>query len=175
VTLPWVALITTGSELETPEVLIEKVALVAPATTVTLDCTVALVLLVDKLTPTPPTAAGPLNVTVPTDFLPPRTDDGESVTLNSDGGVIERAAVFVTVPKLLEIVADFELCRARVVTAKVADEEPDATVTVLGTAALELLDDKLTTNPPAGAGPLNVTVPVLVLPPVTVVGDKDID
>jgi hypothetical protein len=44
-------------------------------------------------------------------------------------------------------------------TVKVALEFPWITVTVAGTVAAGLLLDKVTTDPPVGAGPDNVTVP----------------
>ena len=48
---------------------------------------------------------------------------------------------------------------------------PAATVAVAGTVAAEvLLLAKPTAIPPAGAGALNVTVPVEAVPPVTVAG-----
>jgi hypothetical protein len=58
-----------------------------------------------------------------------------------------------------------------VVTVKVAVLAPDETVTLEGTCAAEvllLLSDTLA--PPVGAAPLNVTVPVDEVPPVTLVG-----
>jgi len=59
------------------------------------------------------------------------------------------------------------------VIVKVADVAPAGTVTEAGTCASadELASD--TTNPPAGAGPVRVTVPVEEVPPVTVVGLSD--
>ena len=58
----------------------------------------------------------------------------------------------------------------RVWMVKRALVAPAGTVTVLDTLArLELLRN-CTTTPPAGAGPLRVTVPVAVLPPQTEVG-----
>ena len=60
---------------------------------------------------------------------------------------------------------------ALVLTANVAVVAPAATVTLAGTpAAVVLLLESVTCAPPAGAGPLNVTVPVEELPPVTLVG-----
>src|SRR5438093_4139407 len=58
-----------------------------------------------------------------------------------------------------------------VVTVKVALVAPAGTVTLAGTVAVgvELLTS-VTTMPPAGAGPLRVTVPVEGFPAVTVVG-----
>jgi len=58
-----------------------------------------------------------------------------------------------------------------VVTGNVAVVWPASTVTVAGTwAAAVLLLSTVTTAPPRGAGPLNVTVPVEGLPPTTEVG-----
>jgi hypothetical protein len=45
-----------------------------------------------------------------------------------------------------------------------------ATVTDAGTEAEVLSLDSVTTAPPAGAAALSVTVPVLLVPPVTLVG-----
>ena len=64
-----------------------------------------------------------------------------------------------------------ELATELVVTEKVAVVAPAATVTLAGIcAAVVLLLVSVTVAPPAGAAPLNVTVPVEELPPVTVVG-----
>lgn len=60
---------------------------------------------------------------------------------------------------------------ALVVTVNVALVAPAATVTLDGTlAAAVLLLESMTCAPPAGADPLNVTVPVEEFPPVTLVG-----
>jgi hypothetical protein len=58
-----------------------------------------------------------------------------------------------------------------VVTANVAEDEPAGIETVVGTAAEELLEVRPIVNPPVGAGPSSVTVPVELVPPVTLVGD----
>ncbi len=64
----------TGVEVETPVVVMEKVALVAPAGTVTLAGAVATaVLLLESVTTAPPLGAGPLRVTVPCEESPPTT------------------------------------------------------------------------------------------------------
>ena len=60
---------------------------------------------------------------------------------------------------------------ALVLTVNVALVAPAATVTLDGTlAAVVLLLESPTVAPPAGAGPLSVTVPVEEFPPVTLVG-----
>src|SRR2546425_348908 len=61
-------------EMRTKDVLTVKVALVAPAATVTLEGTLAaVVLLLESVTCAPAEGAGPLNVTVPVEEFPPVT------------------------------------------------------------------------------------------------------
>jgi hypothetical protein len=62
-----------------------------------------------------------------------------------------------------------------VVTAKVVDVLPAATVALEGTDADLLFDAKVTEAPPLGAGPVNVTVPVEPFPPTTDDGEKVTD
>ena len=63
------------------------------------------------------------------------------------------------------------LATGLVVTVKVAVVAFAATVTLAGTcAAAVLLLDRVTTAPPAGAGPFKVTVPVEEVPPITEAG-----
>jgi len=57
-----------------------------------------------------------------------------------------------------------------VLTAKVADVCPAATVIDVGPDAAELFHDNETTTPPAGAALVSVTVPVVWEPPMTDVG-----
>jgi hypothetical protein len=60
---------------------------------------------------------------------------------------------------------------ATVVAVNVVEVLPPGTVTVPGTwATAVLLLESATTEPPVGAGPFNLTVPVELLPPVTDVG-----
>ena len=56
---------------------------------------------------------------------------------------------------------------------KVVVFEPDATVTVAGTVAYGLFDERETLSPPEGAGELRVIVPVDVAPAETVAGLKE--
>jgi hypothetical protein len=70
-----------------------------------------------------------------------------------------------------EIVAVLVVATGLVVTVNVAVVAFAATATVAGTCARAvLLLDKVTTAPPAGAGPVSATVAVEVFPPVTDVG-----
>ena len=90
-------------EKKTIDVLTVKVALVAPAATVTLEGTLAApVLLLESRTWAPPAGAGPLSVTVPVeDCAPPVTVVGFSVSeerVVSDEGVTVSEAVWVMPP-----------------------------------------------------------------------------
>jgi hypothetical protein len=147
-----------------------KVTLTAPAGTTTFAGTVAAALSSDKVTTAPPAGAGPLSVTVPVEEVPPFTSSGFSNTLVSTGGLIVRAAVWVALPRVAEIVTAVVAPTPTVVTLNVAVVAPAATVTLAGTVAAALLPDKLTTVPPAGAELLRVTVPVEELPPVRLAG-----
>src|SRR5712672_1049146 len=69
-----------GVEAMTAQVLIVKVALAAPARTVTLEGTLAAALLLESVTWAPPAGAGPLSVAVPVEELPPVTVEGLSVS-----------------------------------------------------------------------------------------------
>jgi len=152
-----------------------KRALVAPAGTVTVLGTLARLELLRSCTTTPPAGAGPLRVTVPVAVLPPQTEVGLivsdwSVTFD-EGGLTVRFAVRETPPAEAVIVTLVALETAFVLTVKFALVAPAGTVTVLGTAAtLGLLLLRFTTKPPDGAGAVRVTVPVLLLPPTTLVG-----
>jgi hypothetical protein len=70
------------------------------------------------------------------------------------------------------IVTAVDALTALVLTVKPALVAPAGIVTLLGTLAIPpLLLDSATTAPPAGAGPLSVTVPVeFCVPPTTLVG-----
>ena len=64
-----------------------------------------------------------------------------------------------------------DIATALVLTENVALVAPAAIVTLDGVlAAVVLLLESVTTAPPDGAAPVNVTVPVEEFPPVTLVG-----
>lgn len=82
--------------LVTELVLTVKLAVVALAATVTLEGTVAtLVLLLVSVTTAPPAGAGPLSVTVPVDEFPPTTELGFRPTELGTGAFTVRVALFV--------------------------------------------------------------------------------
>jgi len=66
-------------------------------------------------------------------------------------GVIVSVAVWVLLPKVAEIVDEVVVATPKVVTVKVADVAPAGTVTLDGTLALPLLDDREIVVPPVGA------------------------
>jgi len=67
-------------------------------------------------------------------------------------------------------VTGVEVVTALVFTVKFALVAPAATVTLAGTVAAETLLERVTCEPPVGAAPLSVTVPVEEDPPVILVG-----
>jgi hypothetical protein len=153
----------------TAPVVIVNVAPIAPSGTFTLAGTEAAALSLDSVTFAPPAGAWPLRVTVPVEDAPPVTLGGFIETVATPAGftVSDPVAVPLSVP---EIVTGVDELTGIVVTVKVADDDPAATVTLFGIIAAALLLDSGTTTPPAGAGPLKVTVPVEVVPPITVEG-----
>src|SRR6267143_1496418 len=143
-----------------------KVALVAPAGTATLEGTLAAPLLLESATCAPPAGAGALNVTVPVeDCRPPITLVGFSVS----------EADLVTPPQDAEMATVADAVTALVFTGNVAPVAPAGTATLEGTLAAPLLLESATCAPPAGAGPLNVTVPVEEFPAVTLLGFSESD
>jgi hypothetical protein len=89
--------IVTAVEEATVLVVAVKVAVVAPAATVTEAGTwAAAVFELVKVTAAPPVGAGPVRVTVPVDGLPPATEVGDRPTELRDGGVTVNVAVRVT-------------------------------------------------------------------------------
>jgi hypothetical protein len=171
--VPRVAVRVAVVAVATAEVVTVKVALVAPAATLTVAGTVALVVLDESATAMPPVGAALPRVTVPVADVPPKTVVGATVKVLTTGGVMLKVAVTVTVSNLAVIVAVVVAATEVVVTVKVALVAPATTVTLAGTVALVALEVRVTTEPPVGAGPLRVTVPVDDVPPTTDVGETE--
>jgi hypothetical protein len=166
--------IVTAADEATPKVEMAKVALEAPAGTVTLAGTVAaLALELESVTAAPPAGAMPVSVAVPNEETPATTVPGLAVIVESAAGITVSVALCDTFRRVAPIDEVAVVPTPRAATVKVAVVAPVATVTVAGTvAALVLLLDRLRTVPPTGAAPFNVTVPVEVPPAATLAGES---
>jgi hypothetical protein len=164
------------------DVFTTKVALVAPARTVTAGGTLAAELLLESTICAPPVGAGPLSVTVPVeDCAPPTTLVGFSVseeTVGRGGGVTERVIVVVliklpdvpvTLTVAVPVVAALLAASVSVLTVVAGFGLNDA-VTPLGRPST----DKLTLPPKPFCG-VTVITPVPLVPCVMLrlPGDAD--
>jgi hypothetical protein len=163
--------IVTLLVLRTALVATEKVAVVAPGGTVTLDGTVAtFVLLLKSWTGIPVDGAALLRVTVPVDELPPTTVDGFKLNdSNAGAGVTVNAAIFVMPLNAADMLATVGEVTDFVPILKLALVAPCGTVTDGGTVADVLSLERVTTRL-AVAAAVSVTVPVDEFPPTTLVG-----
>lgn len=131
----------TAELVETPRVATVNVAVVAPAATVTDAGTVAFV--VSELTSvvmTPPVLALPFRVTVPVEVVPETTEAGFKVTVAMSAGLTVIGAVAWICCFTAEIVTGVATATPSVVTVKMAEVEPAATVTDAGTVAVAVLE-----------------------------------
>jgi hypothetical protein len=167
----------TGVEVPTANVVTVKVTELAPAGTSTVAGTVAAnVLLLESATRVPPVGAFTVSFTVPVEVAGAFTLVGLKLTADREVFVLGVTVRFADLVKfrVAEIATTVEELTGNVVIVNVAEVAPAATVTLAGTvAAAVLLLDRVTTAPPVGAAPLRVTVPVEVLPVVTLIGFND--
>jgi len=175
-TPPYVAEIVTAVLAATAVVVIVNAGETdAPAATVTEAGTVAAGLLLVSVTTAPPAGANPLSVTVfKVVGVPPKIVPGDNVRPDGLGGCTVKMPVEVTPPYVAEIVTAVLAATAEVVMLNAGETDaPAVTVTEAGTVAAGLLLVSVTAAPPAGAGPLSVTVlAVVAVPPTTDTGDK---
>jgi hypothetical protein len=158
---------------DTGVVVIVNVAVEEPAGTVILAGTEATMLLLLMIPTTVPAAETPVKLTVPVDVPPPTTLVGLSDSDDSAAGRTVMVAVRCVPFRLADITDVVFALTGIVLTTNVAVLLPAGTDTLATTcAALLLLLASVTTAPPAGAGPLSVTVAVDELPPVRLVGFK---
>lgn len=143
---------------------------VFPCRIVTEAGTVAEELVLESVTTIPPAGAAAPIVTVPEAVAPPVTEVGLRATETIAGGLTVSDALIPVPFTAAEICAVVGVPTVLVLTVKPACAAPAGTVTVAGTVAALTLDDRLTVNPPAGAGPVRVTVPVDAAGPTTAVG-----
>ena len=171
---PWEAVISTEVLAVTGLVATVKVAVLAPSPTVTLAGTVATdVSPLESVTTTPPAVAGAVNVTVPVEEEPPTTERGTRLRFERVGlpEFTVNVADLDTPPALAVMTEELLPAVEPAWIVNVALVSPPATVTLSGTvAAVAFPLESATTSPPAGAGPVRVTVPVLVEPSTTAVG-----
>ena len=163
----------------TVRVVTVNVPLVAPAAIVVVAGTVAADVLPDeRLTVRPPEGAAELIVIVPVEGRLPKTVVGFNVRFVIVGPFTVRVAVPLDEFEVAVRVAVRFAATATVVAVKVPVVAPVAIVIVPGTVTEVLLDVR-TTEYPAGAALLMVTVPVEVPavpgPPTTVVGLRTTD
>ena len=157
----------------TPDVVMLKVAELRPAGTVTVAGTCAAALLELKATEVPPAGETALKVTVPVALVPPIIVPGDTETEDSE---TPPATINPELTVLLFSVADSVNVvwspTLEVVIVNVAEVLPAAIVTDAGTWATLLLEASVTTAPPLGAAADSVTVPVLLAPLATELGDE---
>jgi hypothetical protein len=123
-----------------------------------------------KVTVIPPEGVTPVSVTVPVAEAPPLTVDGLIVT---EAGVGASTVRIVEAEFKFAEAVSFELvglATGTVVTVKLAVRVPAATVTEGGAEAALLEDASVTFRPTLGAAPFNLTVPLALAPPTTLVG-----
>jgi hypothetical protein len=168
------AVMMTVVAVATGLVVTVNAAVVPPWGTVTVPGTEATAALLLRDTAAPPAGAGPFRVTVPMEEVAPVTLVGLSPSDAMAGGnTVSEAVCAGPLPYAAEMVTVVEAATGRVVTVKDALVAPSGTVTLAGTEAATLLLESETAAPPAGAAPLNVTVPVELLAPVTLAGFSD--
>lgn len=114
--------------------------------------------------------AGPLSVTVPVDGAPPATELGLKLTEMTAAGTIFSDAWVEKEPLLAVTVTVSTADTGKVGMAKVVRLCPEGIVTVFGTVASMLLEERATTMPAGAASPFRVRVPVEDTPPSTCEG-----
>jgi hypothetical protein len=144
---------------ETAVVLTVNVAEILPAAIVTVDGTVALVLLEDNETTIPPEPASVLTATVPIEGDPPWTEVGAKLKPLSPVGVTVSAVVIVSTPKDAVMVAVDVVDTEEVDIVKVSVVAPPGINKLLGTVTPVELDERLTVIPPGCDGWASVTGP----------------
>jgi len=134
----------------------------------------ALVVVLVRVTVKPAGGAGPLSMTVPIEPLPPVTELELNVNDIIAAGFTVSIALLLVTSVAVTVTAGFgAVATPTVVALKVCDDCPAAIAILAGTITTDGAElVKETVTPPAGAAWLSVTVPVELVPPVTVAGLK---
>ena len=157
----------------TASVVTLNVPLLFPPAILKLAGTVAApVLLLINVTVNPEGGAGPVSTSVPTDPVPPVTGFGLSVSDMMPAGLTTRLPLILLAPSVAVTITVFVVATPTVVAVNVCEELPPAMLTLAGTVTDRSELFNVTVTPPVGAGWLSVTVPVELVPPVTVPGLK---
>lgn len=157
---------------ETGTVVRLNAALVLPAAMVTEAGTVPATLSEARETEYPPVGATEATETTPLPVVPPTPDGALKETFTVDGAVIAKLADMpdLFASTIAVILAEVLVPTAMVLIVKLVEVVFSAIVAEAGTVAFPLLLDKVTVNPPEGAGLVMVNVPVDGLPPTTEAG-----
>ncbi len=150
----------------------ENDAVEAPDATVTADGTVTALLLLARLTLTPPDGAGAVRDTVH-EVVPAPVNELElqdsvlmpEVAVAGAGAISEIEADNAVLPCVAVIFAVWLVLTAAAFAANIALVAPAATVTDDGTVSAEVLLERFTARPPVGAKMLDITVHVSVPDP----------
>jgi hypothetical protein len=118
------------------------------------------------------TAAMPVSVTVPVDWLPPTTLVGLNTKVVNAGGLTVRVREVLVTPRYVpDTVPVVETETETVVITNVAVLAPAGTVTLTGTVAALFVVLSATVSS-AAVTPVRVTVPTDCEPPINVLGDS---
>ena len=160
--------------MDTDDVVMLKVTELLPAGTVTEVGEIWRSGLLElKVMGAPPAGATPERVTVPVLLPPPITTLGdEEIPFNEIDAPIPNPELTPKPPAEALIVTLSVRSTALVVMVNVPEVLPAGMMTDGGIWRSGLPDWSVTVNPPSGAGPLIVTVPVLDPPPVTELGEE---
>jgi len=167
----------TAVEVLTDPAVTATLPVVASAATVTFAGTGKIVgSELDNETNTPPAAAGPFRVTVTVLFLPLTTDAGAREIADRAVGVTVSTAVLFTPAYAAPTVTGVEALTQPAVTTTLPVVAPAAIGRLAGTGKIVVfeLDNEINT-PPTGAGPVSLTVTVLLFALTTDVGESAMD
>lgn len=155
-------------------VLIENVAVLLPAGTVTETGVVAEGVELASETTIPPGGASEDSLTVPTAVLPPVKLVGSTDREESDGGSITICAETAVPADDAVIVTAVCVATGAVLIVYSLPSSPAGTVTESGTMTEFDVDVSFTFRPPGGADPFSSMTPVAVAPPNRVEGETPI-